>query len=102
MHGIMLQRGEPQYNPAALPLQVAYRCPAGKVPLHLTPPGMHPRDGYPEFLGGNIVFTPAQFARVNGFHVRGLARMLSTCLAYSIELPVLYRSIGGTCGAEHV
>lgn len=46
---------------------VAYRCPSGDRPLHLTPPGLHPRDNYPEFLGGNIVFTPAQFALVNGF-----------------------------------
>lgn len=57
-------------------LQVAYRCPVGRAPLHLTPPGLHPRDNYPEFLGGNIVFTPEQFARVNGFHVRCFVQML--------------------------
>ena len=49
---------------------VPYAYPAGAVPLHLTPPGLHPRDDYPEFLGGNIVFTREQFRTVNGFHVR--------------------------------
>eukprot|EP00208_Stichococcus_sp_RCC1054_P000423 CAMPEP_0206140268 /NCGR_PEP_ID=MMETSP1473-20131121/8849_1 /ASSEMBLY_ACC=CAM_ASM_001109 /TAXON_ID=1461547 /ORGANISM="Stichococcus sp, Strain RCC1054" /LENGTH=205 /DNA_ID=CAMNT_0053534361 /DNA_START=401 /DNA_END=1018 /DNA_ORIENTATION=- len=46
---------------------VAYRCPKGVAPLHLTPPGLHPRDDFPEFLGGNIVFTQEQFRIVNGF-----------------------------------
>lgn len=46
---------------------VAYSCPSGRTPLHLTPPGLHPRDDYPDFLGGNIVFTQHQFRTVNGF-----------------------------------
>lgn len=49
------------------PHNVAYSCPSGRVPLHLTPPGLHPRDDFPEFLGGNIVFTQEQFRIVNGF-----------------------------------
>ena len=52
---------------------VQYAYPRGAVPLHLTPPGLHPRDNYPEFLGGNIIFTREQFQKVNGFHVRGCA-----------------------------
>ncbi len=51
-------------------MQVLYRCPSGNAPLHLTPPGMHPRVMYSTFLGGNIVFTFEQFSRINGFHVR--------------------------------
>ena len=39
------------------------------MPLHLTPPGLHPRNSYPDFLGGNIVFTQRQFDNVNGFPV---------------------------------
>ena len=49
---------------------VPYAYPAGAAPLHLTPPGLHPRDDYPEFLGGNIIFSREQFRTVNGFHVR--------------------------------
>lgn len=49
---------------------VQYAYPSGVPPLHLTPPGLHPRDDYPEFLGGNIIFTREQFKLVNGFHVR--------------------------------
>ena len=48
---------------------VRYAYPAGAAPLHLTPPGLHPRDNYPEFLGGNIIFTREQFRAVNGFQV---------------------------------
>ena len=49
---------------------IPYTYPAGVAPLHLTPPGLHPRDDYPEFLGGNIIFSREQFKTVNGFHVR--------------------------------
>ena len=55
---------------------IPYSYPAGEVPLHLTPPGLHPRDDYPEFLGGNIVFTREQFRTVNGFHVRNEPSMI--------------------------
>lgn len=48
---------------------IKYSYPAGKAPLHLTPPGLHPYHNYPEFLGGNIIFTREQYQRVNGFNV---------------------------------
>ena len=69
---------------------VQYAYPAGSAPLHLTPPGLHPRDNYPEFLGGNIIFTREQFRLVNGFHVRFRVLGCSTCTpaSCSVTLPV--------------
>ncbi|KAK3273664.1 hypothetical protein CYMTET_18106, partial [Cymbomonas tetramitiformis] len=48
-------------------VKIPYTYPEGNVPMHLTPPGIHPSVDYVDFFGGNTIFTLEQFQRVNGY-----------------------------------